>query len=299
MPIPTDRQDVSFDSGGLTCRGWLYLPTADAPPPVIVMAHGLGAVKEMRLDAFAERFRAAGYACLVFDYRHFGDSDGQPRQLIDIDSQLADWSAAVDFVRSRTDVDGTRVVLWGTSFAGGHVIVSAARLPGITAVISQCPFTDGAASALASHPISFAKVLPKVAADLIGSWRGGEPVMVTVAGPPGSAALMASPDAVSGYLGLVPHDMTIRNEAAARIGAHVMASFPGRSAKRVACPILFCVCDTDTVAPAKATVRHARKASRAEIVRYPFGHFNIYVGQGFERAVADQIDFLSRHLPLD
>ena len=298
MPIPAARLDVSFDSGGLTCRGWLYLPSSDAPRPVIVMAHGLGAVKEMRLDAFAERFRAAGYACLVFDYRHFGASDGRPRQLIDIDAQLADWSAAVDFARSRTDVDGTRVVLWGTSFAGGHVIVSAARLPGITAVISQCPFTDGAASTLASHPLSLLKVLPRVAADIVGSWRGREPVTVTVAGPPGSAALMASPDAVPGYLGLVPDGMVIPNEAAARIGAHVMTSFPGRSARKVPCPILFCVCDADTVAPAKATVRHARRASRGEILRYPFGHFDIYVGEGFERAIVDQIDFLGRHVPI-
>ncbi|MGX9145996.1 hypothetical protein [Mesorhizobium sp. 128a] len=50
------------------------------------MAHGLGGIKEMRLDAFAERFSDAGYACLVFDYRNFGASEGAPRQLLDIGS---------------------------------------------------------------------------------------------------------------------------------------------------------------------------------------------------------------------
>lgn len=57
---------------------------------MIVMAHGLGGTRRMRLTAFAERFVAEGYACLVFDYRYFGDSEGQPRQLLDIKSQLED-----------------------------------------------------------------------------------------------------------------------------------------------------------------------------------------------------------------
>jgi len=298
MPIRDTRQDISFTSGGETCRGWLYLPDAEEPRPVIVMAHGLGAVIQMRLDAFAARFRGAGYACLVFDYRYFGGSDGHPRQVVDIDAQLADWMAAVDYARSRTDVDGSRVVLWGTSFGGGHVITTAARLPGITAVIAQCPFTDALASTLASNRRSLARVLPKVAADLLAARRGRAPVLVATAGNPGEAALMATADAARGYLGLVPDGFAFRNEVAARFGLSVMTSFPGRSARKVPCPILFCVCDKDSVAPAQTTVRHARTAPQAEIKRYPFGHFDIYVGGGFERAVRDQLDFLHRHVPV-
>ena len=63
------------------------------------MAHGLAAVKEMRLDAYAERFAAKGYHVLVFDYRHFGGSEGSPRQLLDIGKQHADWAAAVDYAQ--------------------------------------------------------------------------------------------------------------------------------------------------------------------------------------------------------
>lgn len=298
MPIHPNRQDIQFLSGGVTCRGWLYLPDTDERRPVIVMGHGLGAVKEMRLDAFAERFRAAGYACLVFDYRHFGASDGEPRQLLDIERQRTDWTAAVAFARSLPEVDGRRVVLWGSSFGGGHVIVMGARLPGIAAVISQCPFTDGLASAVTPGPVTTAKLLPRILADLAAAARGKPPVLVPLAGPPGTAALMAAPDVVPGYLRLVPEGMTFRNEASARIGLRITTETPGRSARKVPCPILFCVCDTDTVAPARATLRHARKAPRGEVKRYPFGHFDIYVGGGFERAVRDQIDFLTRHVPI-
>jgi pimeloyl-ACP methyl ester carboxylesterase len=106
-----DRHDISFSSAGQPCRGWLYLPAAAGPHPVIVMAHGFGAVKEMGLDRFAERFAQAGYACLVFDYRHFGSSAGEPRQLLHIERKLQDWASAITFARG---FDGNRVGLWGT-----------------------------------------------------------------------------------------------------------------------------------------------------------------------------------------
>ena len=101
------RTDVRFPSGDSECAAWLYTPpgAGRSPLPVVVMAHGLGAVREMRLDAFAERFAAAGYAVLVFDYRHFGASGGEPRQLLSVRRQRADWRAAVAYARGRDDLD--------------------------------------------------------------------------------------------------------------------------------------------------------------------------------------------------
>ena len=109
----------------------------------VVLAHGWTGVREQRLDAYAERFAGAGLAALVFDYRHFGASSGEPRQLLDIRRQLADWAAAIAFVRSRAEIDPGRVALWGTSFSGGHVIETAARDRQIAAVVAQVPFADG------------------------------------------------------------------------------------------------------------------------------------------------------------
>lgn len=296
----TQGLDVEFQSGGITCRAWLYLPAADTPRPVIVMAHGLGGTKVMRLDAFAERFSAAGYACLVFDYRHFGDSDGQPRQLLDVNKQLEDWKAAVAYARACPQVDGRRVVLWGTSFSGGHVLSTAAAVPGIEAVISQCPFTNGLASGLALNPVSSLKVTARALRDQVGSWLGQSPVMVSTAGQPGEAALMTAPDVIPGYLGLLSaQDAAVfRNEVAARFGLQIIRYFPGLKTPKIPCPVLFCVCDTDSVAPAKPTLFHARRAPKGEIKRYPDGHFDIYVGEAFERVVKDQIEFLQRRVPV-
>ncbi|MFX0578211.1 alpha/beta hydrolase [Nocardia nepalensis] len=291
------RLDVTFKSNGSKCRAWLYLPDAGGSHPIIVMAHGLGAVRTMRLPAYAERFHAAGYACLVFDYRHFGDSAGEPRQLIDIGHQLQDWAAALTYVRSRPDLDPERIVVWGTSFGGGHAITTAARDDAIAAAVVQCPFTDGVASALAAGLRSSVKMSAHVVRDVLASWSGRPPRLVPIAGPPHSAALMSAPDAMPGYLGLIPSDVTFRNEAAARIGLRILAYRPRRYAKHIRCPILFCICDTDSVAPPGPTRRAAIAAPRGEICSYPVGHFDIYTGDPFEHAVHDQLEFLRHHLP--
>ncbi len=291
-----NRLDMHFPSGGVQCSAWLYLPDG-GPAPVIVMAHGLGGVRGMRLDAYAERFRDAGYGCLVFDYRNFGDSEGQPRQLLDIGLQLEDWAAAITYARTLDSVDTGRIILWGSSFSGGHVIVAAARDRNIAAVVAQCPFTDGPASLLAMSPVNSAKLTALALRDTIGARFGKQPVMVATSGPPGSTALMTSPDAQPGYLALVPEGAPFRNEVAARIALGITFHIPGREAVKVNCPSMFCVCETDSIAPPKATLRHARKAPRGEIKLYPEGHFDIYVGAPFERVIADQIRFLTTHVP--
>lgn len=293
----TPREDVQFTSGDDLIGAWLYRPPGDGPAPLLVMAHGLGAVRGMRLDAYAERFSSAGYACLVFDYRNFGDSEGRPRQVLDVGMQLADWAAAVAYARTIPGIDPDRIALWGTSFAGGHVIATAARLPGIAAAVAQCPFTDGLASARTiTNPLIAARITGRVVRDLLARRRGRPPVMVATAGKPGEVALMNTPDAYTGYLRLVPDGLDFRNEVAARIALQVFSYRPGRSTPEITCPILFCVCEADSVAPAGATLRHAAKAPRGEVRLYPEGHFAIYVDDAFDRVVADQLAFLDKHL---
>lgn len=296
-----DRTDVSFTSGDAECAAWLYSPRGNngGPGAAVVLGHGLGAVKEMRLDAYAERFADAGYACLVFDYRHFGASGGEPRQLLDIGRQREDWRAAVAFARGLEQVDPEQVAVFGSSFGGGHAILTAAEDPRIAAAIAQCPFTDGLASALTLGPMSTAKVSALAVRDELARLRGSEPVRVALSGPPGSAALMPTADADAEFTGLVPPGYEFTDAVAARVGLRIALHYPGRAARRVRAPILFCVCERDSVAPAKATLRHAARAPRGEIVRYPVGHFEIYNGAPFERAVIDQIEFLRRHLPPD
>jgi dienelactone hydrolase len=307
--VPEDtappRRDVWFPSGTDRCHAWLYLPTGaspDAPVPVIVMAHGLGAVKALRLSAYAERFTAAGYACLVFDYRYFGESEGEPRELLSIRRQRQDWQAAVAFARTLPEADPNRVVLWGTSFAGGHVVATAARDPRIAAAIAQCPFLDGIASVRQLPARETLTLVATGTKDLLAHLRGREPVRIKAAARPGQAGLMTSPADVESLLALLAasglDEADYPNDVPARVALTIPAARPGRDARNVACPILFCVADRDTLAPADATVRLASRAPRAEIRHYDTGHFDIYLGDDFDAAITDQLAFLARHVPV-
>ena len=152
------RSSIDFVSRGSRCAAWLYLPRAVARPPVVIMAHGFGAERTFGLEPFAERFAQAGLATFLFDYRCFGDSEGEPRNWISPRRHLQDWEAALAHVKSLATIDPSRIALWGTSFSGGHVIVLAARHPEISAVVAQVPFADGLAL-LTSIPL---KLMPRL-----------------------------------------------------------------------------------------------------------------------------------------
>ncbi len=302
--LPALYETVLFPSGTDQCEAWLYRPRGVAPGkrlPILVMAHGLGAVKALRLAAFAERICDAGYLCLVFDYRYFGGSTGSPRELLDIPSQLADWRAAVSYARSLPEADPDRVIAWGTSFGGGHSLVTAADDARIAAAISQCPFTDGMASSMALSPLTSAKLAVFAVRDLVAKWRGHDPVRVKVAGEPHEVALMTSQDSMPGFHALIAAsniaDVEDHERVPARIALQIPFHRPGLRAKDVRCPILFCVCENDSVAPPKPTLRYAAKAPKGEVKIYPEGHFEIYLGEAFERVIADQLAFLHRHVP--
>jgi fermentation-respiration switch protein FrsA (DUF1100 family) len=290
------REDVRFDSNGDECGAWFYRPEGEGPFPAVVLCLGLGAVKEMRLDNFSAKFAEAGIAALAFTYRHFGDSGGEPRQLLDFGKQHEDIAAAVDFVRTFDGVDPDRVALFGTSMGGGHVIAVAADRDDIAAVVAQCPFTDGQASGGTLGLVSTAKVGAVAVADGVSRLIGRGPVYAKLAGTRGDAAMMTAHDVVDGYLSLVPDGMEYDNRVAGRVGIDILLQRPGRRMKDLQCPTLVCACETDTVAPYGPTAKYAEAAPNVELKSYPFGHFDIYKGEPFEQAVADQVEFLTRVL---
>jgi fermentation-respiration switch protein FrsA (DUF1100 family) len=79
-----------FTSAGLRCSADLYLPDIAIASPLVIMAHGFGGERSFRLPAYAKHFARNGLAVLLFDYRTFGDSEGEPRYLVDPDRHVAD-----------------------------------------------------------------------------------------------------------------------------------------------------------------------------------------------------------------
>lgn len=339
------EREVEFEAQGVTCRG-LFVRPDGAAAPLIVLSHGLGGVYEMRLDAIARRFAQAGYAALTFDYRYFGRSDGLPRHLLEHAEQQRDIDAAIEFGKTLEGVDPRRVIVWGTSLAGGHMIDVSSRRSDLAATIIQAPFTDGVASGLALSKRSLLGAAFFIAADLFARAFGLRRVLIPLAAPPGLPAMMTKPDVVADVLKLMPQGSRMSERLSAlyqRVAAKsfalgenvttsalpepvdvspvigsvilpsgtalvngVSASFgleilfwrPGKNLRKVRAPILVCVCENDSVAPAKPTIAYARAASKAELKVYPYNHFVIYKGEPFEQVFADQLAFLQRVVPV-
>lgn len=296
---------VEFHSAGVRCVAAHVPGQGDefrdqrGRRPCVVLGHGFAGTVDSGLLPFAERFAAAGLDALAFDYRHFGCSDGEPRQLVSVKRQLEDWASAVACARSLPEVDPQRIVLWGSSYSGGHVVAVAVADGSVAAVISQVPAMDGLAAvanvARYAGPAQLVRFTLAGLRDLVGAARGRPPVTLPVVGPPGSVAVMSTPDAEPGYRAIV--GTTWRNEVPARIMLTAARHRPGLLADKLPCPTLIQIADRDSVAPVKAAQDAAWRATgRAELRTYPVGHFDVYRGTPFEQAVSDQLHFLKRHL---
>jgi fermentation-respiration switch protein FrsA (DUF1100 family) len=298
MPTTT-REDHAFDSHGSPCAAWLYRPPEAAPEarvPCIVMAHGFSGTRRDGLEPYAGRFAAEGFGVLLFDYRSFGDSGGEPRQVIDVRGQQEDYRAAVRTAARVPWVDPARIALFGSSFSGGHVVTVAAGDSQIAAVVSQAPFADGLVQLRTAPPLTAARMSFDALRDVAGAALGREPVLIPSVGPPGSYAVMTAPEADPGFHAIVGAGSRWQNAVAARVLLQIGSWRPVRDARRVEAPLLVCVCDHDETTPPGPAAQMALNAPRGELARYPIGHFDIYRGEAFERAFADQSAFLERAL---
>lgn len=288
-----------FESQGVRCQGRLHrLDETPARRPCVIMGHGFAATQECGLQPFVDALVAADFAVFTFDYRHFGASEGEPRQLLIIRREIEDWLAAIACARQLPGVDPERIALWGTSLGGGLVTSAAARDGHVQALVAQCPMMDGMASAMAvlgyAGPLYMARLAAHGMLDQMRGVLGLAPHYIASAGKPGEIAAMSSQDAWDGYLSLIPEG--VPNRVAARIVARLMFFRPVSDAARVTCPALIQICEHDSVAPAAAAEKAAARMPAAEVRRYDSGHFDIYHGADRERSLADQLAFLRKHL---
>lgn len=294
-------EEIEFQSQGVRLRAGFYQPSAMSkqPRPCIVMAHGLGGTRAAGLVPFAEHFAAAGFAVLCFDYRGFGASSGHPRQVVDVAMQIEDWHAALAAARVRPEVDATRIGLWGSSFSGGLVIAVAVEDGRVAAVSSQGGMLDGRAALVnllrQAGPGHVGRLTLMAARDALNARLGRPRLTVPVVGQPGTLAALTTPDSEPGYLAITPPDW--RNEISLDWMLTLPLFRPNVLARRLPCPTLFCIAENDVVVPPAAVEDAARQAgAKATVVRYPRGHFDIYVGEGFADSTRDQTAFFTRHL---
>jgi uncharacterized protein len=189
MGMGFERSKVAFLSSDVECVGYLYEPAdTENKLPCIVLANGFSGTMDWLLPGYAERFVAAGFIVLVFDYRYFGESNGEPRQLVSVSRQRQDLREAIRFARSHRHIDPHRVALWGTSLGGGHVIAVAAEDAKIAAVVAQVPGIDMVnPKAKATIKVPATIILKLIGAAVLDALRGAirmTPYYVKVFGKP-------------------------------------------------------------------------------------------------------------------
>ena len=298
MRVAVEREKARFASGGTECAAWHYPGTNGA---CVIMAGGGAVTKEPGTDPFARRFNDAGFTVLAFDYRRLGESGGQPRQVVRIGEQLADWQAAIAFAATLPGVDPARLAIWGFSLSGGHVFRVAARNPQLAAAIAQTPLADGpvATSKAGRHqtPLAMLRFTGRGVLDAVGGLLGRQPLLVPLAGEPGTVAMLTTPDGLDGDRALNPDNRypDWQQAIAARSALRITLYRPGRYTSRVRCPLLVLVCDQDQSALPGPAAGAARRAPRGELVRMPGGHYELFLG-GHEQAVEAELSFLRRHL---
>lgn len=293
--------DVEFPSDGHLCRGWHAAARDDRfagtrGRPVVVMAHGLGGTADTGLAAFADEFCAVGVDVVAFDYRGFGLSGGGPRQSVSMQRQIEDVNSAIDAARTRPGVDPRRVVLWGVSLGGGHVMSVAAQRADVAAAIALTPLVDGwAAARLALRHRAMRSVARNTVAgvrSLVAKQRSADPVMMSVVAEPGTDAAINLDGAHRRYTSLAGPSW--RNELDASIGFELLRYRPIRRIANVRCPLLVQIGDADRSAPPGAAALAAERTS-AVVRRYDADHFDVWPGGVcFDHVVADQVNFLRR-----
>ena len=295
------RDDIEFNAEGVTLRGWLYTPDrATGPSPTIVMTHGFSAVKEMYLDRYAEVFANAGMAVLVFDNRNFGSSDGEPRQEIDPWAQVRDYRHAITYASTRSEVDPTRIGIWGSSYSGGHVLVVGAIDRRVRCVVAQVPLVSGHANAQRLIRSDFLPAFQaQFNADRDARFQGEVPAVVPVVdADPLAPSALPTADSYEWFTTTSEQRAPAwRNEVTLRSVEMFLEYEPGTYLPWISpTPLLMCVAADDVLTVSDLAIdgfERAREPKRLVIM--PGGHFDAYV-DGFDVSSGAAVDWFVQHL---
>lgn len=290
--ITCDSERTGFYSRGVWCAATLHRPVGDSRDsmPAILMLHGWGGIQDSLTVPFYEEFTRAGYVVMTFDYRGWGDSAGLPRQAISARQRMWDADAALGFLKSQQGVDPAEIVVWGSSFGGGHAVELAADHPEVAGVIAQVPMLDGMAAVQAVPPL---RLMQFAFCSLVDMIKPGRPFYIPVVGKPGAFSSMDRDDAnkalqlAEGSIG-----RKYDNRVAARSLMTMGPYRPFKRLKDIKVPVLLLGATDDTVAPFDESAIRSVNNPHLRVATVKANHFEPYFEPVFSEVIGHELDFL-------
>ena len=134
-------RDIAFTSQNAILRGRLYVPENNPDKnPVVIMAHGFTTtINGMTADKYAERFREAGFAVLLYDHRNLGISDGEPRRDVNFWVQCRGYIDCIDFAVTQPEIDTEKLAVWGASMSAQEAFLVGAIDERVKAIVTMIP----------------------------------------------------------------------------------------------------------------------------------------------------------------
>lgn len=289
-------QTIQFASQGAKLAGNLYLPKqidkTEKSLPVVVLCHGFCGVKELLLPAYAQAFANAGYAALTFDYRGFGESEGETGRLVPA-LQIEDIKAAVSWLSEHKAIDSDRIALWGSSFGGANAIITAADLPKIKTVICQLAFANG-------ERVITGSMSAEDKAKFIGTLEK-----------------MRDKKAKTGKEMMVPISKVLSDEQSQQFYRDYKDEFPALGIKipfltiwetiqhkpetvvaNVKVPLLIVAAENDSVNPLAESQALYDLANEPKVlyIEKSASHYQLYTGECFDRVINEQLNWLKKYL---
>jgi uncharacterized protein len=293
---------------GTTLRGVQLTPPGDGPHPLVVLSHGWGAVKEMFLHEVAETLVGAGVACLLYDHRCLGESDGEPRGELDPWTQINDARDVITHARELPGIDPDRIGVWGSSYAGGHAIVLGAVDRRVRCVVAQVPTISGWRTTQRRFPFDgLAQLRARLDADRAARLRGEPPATVEIAPGLDLAAVRsgeedrpveAGNDGARWYDAIAGRRLARwTNEVTLRSLERYAEYEPGSYIERVAPTPLLVICmREDTITPTDEILgAYERAREPKRLVLLDGGHYDVY-GAGRATATGAAAAWFAEHL---
>ncbi|HHQ9862006.1 TPA: conjugative transfer relaxase/helicase TraI [Escherichia coli] len=258
-----------------------------------IALEGTEGIRNVLLPSFANAFTEAGFATITFDYRGFGESEGERGRLVPA-MQTEDIISVINWAEKQVCIDNQRIGLWGTSLGGCHVFNAAAQDKRVKSIVSQLAFADGEVLVTGEmnelEKASFLSTLNKMAEKKKNT---GKEMFVGVTRVLSDNESKVFFEKVKGQY----PEMDIKIPFLTVM--ETLQYKPAESAAKVQCPVLVVIAGQDSVNPpeqGRALYDAVASGTKELYEEADACHYDIYKGAFFERVAAVQTQWFKKHL---